>query len=467
MISDVGLSLPLKRPQYVPAPEVLVSALVWGTGHWAYGDDAIQASRFRGVSAAKPDVLTTAPEDVQEVSDFAGHLRDGGMQTEASDTTLVEAFVNGITGVKSQKAKSVPVSPMTTQLALAQSVRGALGAKNPPDVGGILESMFVLGHNSDSTDTSDSMAGMWVAAADRRLADDPVLRAVDRAMAAASGLVAPAEDPVSQDRVGHSVWAGRLHDTPFGWLHDHWRKITSPEWVDALPPRVWIDWCSTLLRMGIAFGYLFENRWYEAVGRSILTEEDVPPAVLTSGSPLLLWPGSRLPVSSRNVKPEMRRVVANGVLARAVLNEHFDKDFARIALGDALDDVRGDRHVKQSMREALGGRAWPGACKNMYETILYSVQQRVASTEADYYGLLRQHGNRYSVVQPGTEWIAVMASLACDHPGGETHIGKVLSTLAQLGLHPELMELVKALEGAGLAQGSADADHGVRVRSAY
>ncbi|WP_156466151.1 hypothetical protein [Janibacter sp. Soil728] len=466
MNQEAPLFFPLNRPQYVPAAEVLVSALVWGSGRWAYGDDNVHASRFLGESD-KEGVVISAPNTSEKQIAFAKVLRSYGMQTEASDEVLVRAVVSGITGVRSAKAKTVPVSPMTTHLALAQSLRGVLGAKNPPDMAGVLETMFALGESeSRPGGPRISMASRWVLAADLRMVDDPVLRATDTAMASGLGLKSTGTDRVSLDESSLAPWRGQLRETPYGWLHDQWVKLTSPEWVEALPPRVWTDWCTTVLRMGIAFGFLFESRWFEAVGRSILSGDDVPLSMLDSSAPLLQWPGARLPVSSRNNKPQMRRMVGGGVLTRAALQDYFGSG-SDVTLQDALQQARRDPELKQAVRDALSGRSWPGSCKNMYETILYSLQQRDSSTEVDYYGLLRKHGNRYSVIQPGTEWIAVIASLACDEPSGETNLGQVLATLGQLGLRPELLELVKALEAAGLAQGSADADRGVRVRSAY
>lgn len=469
MNDSVPLALPLNRPQYFPASEVLLSSLVWGLGNWSYSSEQIHGSRFQRRGPSKPGIEETAPESTEDLAAFADALRSNGLQTDASDALLVASVINGVTGVTSQKSKAIPASPMTTHLALSQSLRGVLGVNNPPDIGGILESMFALGGPGRLASSRRSpMAAMWVQAATQRMQNDPLLAAGDAAMAQSLDLTTKADGGTSVDRSNHAVWSSHLRESPFGWLHDNWSKLTSPEWVDALPPRVWTDWCTTLLRMGMAFGYLFENQWFEAVGRSVLGENDAAPSqMLNFSRPLLLWSGARLPVSSRNVKPEIRKVVAKGALVRAQLQQHFGKGFNQVSLDRALTVARNDRNLKQGVRDAMSGRSWPGACKNMYETILYSLQQRDSSAEVDYYGLLRQRGQRYSVIQPGTEWIAVVASLACDEPGGETHVGKVLMSLDQLGLKPELMEIVKALESAGLAQGSADADHGVRVRSAY
>ena len=70
-------------------------------------------------------------------------------------------------------------------------------------------------------------------------------------------------------------------------------------------------------------------------------------------------------------------------------------------------------------------------------------------------------------VDPGTEWIAVVASLACGAPGQESNVRNVMDSLAELGMQPELNDLIALLERAGLARGSADADQAVIVHSAF
>lgn len=464
---DIPLALPLNRPQYVPTPEALVSALVWGTGRWEISDPEVLALRFRGRGDPKKGTEGTAPEGSAEIQSFAAALRTNGLTTEADDTLLVQALVNGITGVASPKGKAIPASPMTPHTALAQDLRGVLGANNPPDMGGILEAMFVMGSPGAQDGAEQTMGARWIGAANYRANSDPVLRVLDQTVAASIPVAAQDSPRASSRTVEGGNWAGNLSETPFGWLRDSWVKLTSREWVEALPPRVWTDWCTTVLRMAVGFGYLYENRWYDEIGRAILAGTEVSAKSLTTPSALLPWPGARLPVDSRNVKPEIRRLVRSGVMVRTILSNHFERDFLEMTVTEGVEALRSQPSVKDAMREDLSGRDWPGTCKNMYETILYALQQRDAKSGADFYGLLRPHGMRYSVIQPGTEWVAVIASLACDAPGGETNVGNVLRNLARLGLRPELAETVKTLEAAGLAQGSADADHGVRVRSAY
>ena len=88
--------------------------------------------------------------------------------------------------------------------------------------------------------------------------------------------------------------------------------------------------------------------------------------------------------------------------------------------------------------------------------------------QADFYGMLRNAGTRYSVVEPGRRWTALIAGLASGMPSGRCTVGDVRLQLASLGLRPELGELIALLEDAGLARGSADADQAaVAVQSPY
>jgi len=115
--------------------------------------------------------------------------------------------------------------------------------------------------------------------------------------------------------------------------------------------------------------------------------------------------------------------------------------------------------ISSSRRESSGNNLW--------EATKYALLARGTSDQnPDYYGVLHANG-RYLTVDPGTEWVAVVASLACEVPGGATDVGTVLDSLEKLGMRPELSDLVALLERAGMARGSADADRGVMVESAF
>jgi hypothetical protein len=105
---------------------------------------------------------------------------------------------------------------------------------------------------------------------------------------------------------------------------------------------------------------------------------------------------------------------------------------------------------------------------NTSEAVRYSLLTRERSGPfADHYGLLVTRGTRYLLVEPATEWIAVVSSLATPGPGQKSTIGDLHRSLTQLGLHPDYQELIGLLEASGLARGSADADQAVVYQSAY
>lgn len=461
MSASEQIIIPFNRPQYVPASEVLVSSLV----HRQFKSEdpmALRGLRFLG-RGGRSGVVSTGPEGLVNQELFSDALHEAGVKSEAAPGELAEAVISAVTGVASAAGKSTPASPMTPALALSQDLKGVLAA-NPPDIGGVLESMFLMGLETEGR-ASRSMGELWLDAADVRLAQDAVLRAIDHAFGQGLAL----RDFVrTEPRLPNgAAWAGKFPRSPMGWLRRAWTRLMEPQWVTALPARVWTDWSTMVLRTALAFGFLWESRWYESIGRALLGNDKILTLPGSGQESLLPWPPSRLPVESRNVKGEIRQLVSRGMQVREVLRERLP-DLDHLDALRALEGLRHDENTRSRVRSAMSGQEWDRRSKNTYETIIYSLQQRNAeASSTDYYGFLRPHGSRYSVVSPGTEWIAVIASLACPKPGGETHVGSVMSDLALLGLRPELQEIVRALEAAGLAEGSADADHGVRVRSAF
>lgn len=458
--------IPLNRPQYVPSPEVLVSSLLHRHFSNAELVKAKKGLRFLEVAPARVAV-TTGPDTPEALTEFGEDLRDAGMKSDVPNVReLAEAVVDGVKGVRPPNSRAIPVSPITPHLALAQDLRGVLGAANPPAMGAVLETMYLLGAPIDEP-AEASMGERWLAAAERRMSLDPVLTIVDKAFSAQdvmTGFERREAAPLS----GIDGWVGRFSESsPFSWLRRHWDRLMSPAWVEALPARIWTDWSTMLLRTALGFGFLWESRWYALIGSALLGSEPVREAPRPSVDPLLPWPPSRLPVSSRNVKGEIERTVSRGLEVQLILESRMKEEAEGTALS-VLEAMRTNEEVRAEVRKAMGGEVRNLRIKNTYETIRYALQQRSTQSMAtDYYGLLRPRGSRYSVVAPGTEWIAVVASLACQEPGQETHVGSVMQSLEELGLRPELQEIVQLLESAGLAEGSADADHGVRVRSAF
>ena len=90
--------------------------------------------------------------------------------------------------------------------------------------------------------------------------------------------------------------------------------------------------------------------------------------------------------------------------------------------------------------------------------------------ELDYYGMLSKRGRGtavYRILDPSTEVLAVIASLARHSPHMDAQLGDVRRELSRLGLRPLAGDLAEKLETAGLCSKLADADDSVPVRCAF
>lgn len=482
------LLLPFNRPEYFSVPEALVSALAWN----AY--EAKPEARPAGVSASglkSANIIgymyQTTPRELASLSLRATRpqgeaLRrlgallksEGGLSTEADEEILGEAVAASVLGIRIEKTGNQPASPMTPALALMQDLRGIMVKKGPPDFARIIEAMFAVGHRSAP---DQSATRLWSDAADARVKSDPLLRAIDSAMMTAvlnnsyvrREKISPRRDERGED-LNPAGWAGLFPSTPFEWFSDSWRSITSPVWVESLPARVWVDWATTVLRLGIGLGFLWECAWYEKLG-DVIQRDAVPEtfAELVASVPMPLgWKSSRCSISVRDVGSSIKSRIARGERVRGFLRDAISASGSAVST-DALvflRDLAGDPDSVEELRRRIKDGKETG--RLIGETVKYGLQVRESSGPfTDYYGILKTHGRRWVVIDPGTEWIAVVASLACGLPGKATNVGRVLEDLSRMGMRPELGDLVELLERAGLARGSADADYAVIVESAF
>ena len=105
--------------------------------------------------------------------------------------------------------------------------------------------------------------------------------------------------------------------------------------------------------------------------------------------------------------------------------------------------------------------------KTVWEAVKYTLTERDSSGNKDFYGFMKTISRKYTIIDPGTEWLAVISSLAIDNPGGTGKLGTVLNELERLGLRPSVSEMTRYLESAGLAHSAADADTAVLIESAF
>lgn len=472
---------PLLRPQYVPSPEVLISAMAWNL----YEIDMPPASKgkkvgliFKGTpkEAATLEYRLTAPT-ASVLGEFADALVAEKLQPTTAIDELAEAVLNSIEGIQIDQGRALPASPLTPSLALLQNVSGSMGTANPPSISGMIELLFRLGMPLQGS--SKGPAELWEFAAHHRMKNDPLLQALDNAVNN-SLFDMPRrriENSKFEERVNEtSRWEGRFPHTPFEWFYTTWSRLTSAEWVDALPARVWVDWATTVLRLAIGCGYLWEASWYEILARKLLGNADISwSGTLNDIESVIPWTSARASMSIRDVSSKLSWRVRRADQIRRVLKDWLDADQngvdrSQLSFDAGVDLMRKDETLKKSLSHALSSRATSSATTNRWEAIKYTLTTRETNSEfVDYYGLLKSHGSRgrYLTIDPGTEWIAVIASLACAKPNTSTDVSSVLESLAALGLYPSIGDLVALLENAGLARNSADADQGVQVQSAF
>lgn len=471
------LLLPLNRPQYSNL-ESFATAFAWNLNTVAMNrpedDRKALALRYRKVTAGTKDGSSKTLEfrysdpvsDKEKLDAFARALEAAGIVAEHDQKELAIAVANSICGIRPTNGKNHPAAPITEAMALLQNSRGLAGAKNPPNLALIVEGLFGLGRSSSSL---ASAAGLWQEAMKHRCAIDPLACGIDTAIRETLLEALPLPSPPLQGDPA-SDWFGMFPDTPFTGFHRMWEQITSPEWVEALPARVWVDWASTVLRMGLGMGFLWEAAWYEGIARCLLDIGDtaVTFEVIRNAMPSVLpWRSEVSAISVRDVSSILkRRVVRSDLIRETLRNWITQNEQDEIDLGQAINEMRKAPKLLSKIEAHLGTP--PKNAGNTWEAIRYSLLIRNDSGQyADHYGMLRSSGTRYLLPDPGTEWMSVVASLSCAKPGSKTTLGTAMKALHEFGLTPPLSDVVMLLERAGLARGSADADQGVLIQSAF
>lgn len=473
------LILPLNRPQYT-VPEAFSTCLAWSLFDVDLADaedpDKEIALTYKAENRFPSRTLeyrrTYPVGDDERLDLFATSLRDHGLEAETDQRALAEAVANSIRGIETKKGKSQSAAPLTVGTALLQNFTGIVGSANAPNIGLIIEGLFGLGR--PTVDEPSNAASLWQKAVEYRVEIDPILSAIDLSVRKTLLDNEPIPKPqTKRDRDSSIAWVGLLEQSPFSWFNRSWAALTRDEWVTALPPRVWVDWASTVMRMAVGMGFLWEASLNESIARLLLQREDAGTSdrnwltIRASMPDLLPWRSRYSQATVRDVSSILSRRVKRSEQIRSSLSSWMnDKDAESLPLEKVLNEMSADEALVSELTATLGST--PQKKSNLWEAIRYSLMVRDESGPyADHYGILRSRGSRYLIPHPGTEWIAVVASLCCPGPSSQTDLGEVMRSLRELGLRPELSEVVNLLERAGLARGSADADQGVIVESAF
>jgi hypothetical protein len=461
------LTPPLARPQYVSVPEGFITALAW---HYFDTDEVAGHKlgrgiglRYRGDALKKKVTYVITEPEVSDLDEFGKDLLQSGITVEAQPRDLASAVTNSLLGIRAPKGTFQPISPLTPAMALMQNMVGIQGAAQPPDLSGILETMFSFG--LPNSEDQRSASKLWASACETRLGLDPLLKTLSRSLEKnrfSLGIQVKDRGPVNRE------FAGIYESGPFSWFVSAWSNLTSPAWTAALPARVWSDWACTVLRMVFGMGYLWEAAWYEVLARRILQPQAATWDEIESNlEDLLPWQSSSSGVQSRDVASRVKWRIHRSYRIRETISKWIvDKGMQEHDVDDVLSAMGQDAELRYQLRGSLSSNSTPA--DNALEAVRYALMVRESRGQfADYYGLLKSRGTRYLVPEPGIEWLAVVTSLASQTPGASIHLADVTLALEMLGTRPDRQDLVMMLEEAGLARGSADADQGVSVATAY
>lgn len=461
----------ISRPQYMVAPEILLSSLA-SRAYELEGKTKQEIGRTYkkdDPNARKSRVKEYYPRE-QNLSDFDKSLRENGLVTSRGSGNgaaylVADAVRQNVLGTKSLRSNTQAAAPLTPALALTQDLAGMLNKEGPADIGKILETIFHLG--APESYAGPAASTLLKRAYAYRLDGNDFLRVIDDA--ASESLLKYKVVPRPEVHInGNAEWDHLLYDTPFRWFHNNWIKITSAGWCESLPARVWVDWATTVLRLGLGMSYLWEASWIHAISGYIQrgkVSEDFLLEIKETMSPPIAWESEDLPVGMRNVSSILKQRVKSAHALRDVLLGNGKAltvpDCQKLAQGYKTSDALQDQIISSlKPAERIG--------KNTWEAISYTLTGRESVGEfVDYYGLLRRRGTKYLLPSPGVEWMTVVASLSCDRNRSTCDAGEVLDDLQLLGARPRLQDLIGYLEAAGLARGSADADRGVRVERAF
>jgi hypothetical protein len=468
----------LNRPEYPSSPEIFTTAIAWNlfdSNIGNTGDSIVFKTKSTGSGITKSSATPTFSKLIDRGSGLSGKLGQEGVRLTGQKSApgfdligqnFVEGLLNGLTGTSSARSNSISVVPLTPALAMLQTVRGMKGTGS--NFALMLEQIFALGNTADD----ESVSQLWLQSVTRQIENDPLLAAVEGSLASLFPHQRKVQkSPSSIDPWGVLSYTPHLDgNTPFHWFNRTWRNLNSQKWVDALPPRVWSDWASSVMRTAFGMSYLWEAEWAHRLSAQILDKSEPPQlgGIIVDG--LLPWLPKESPMSIRSFGPALSRKLRTGGELRKLIQEASQtKKLDGVPYSQAVLLLRGDASFMSALAQAKFSPPLGAAHKSTVEAVTYSLKTRSEIGDGvDYYGLLRSKGvSKYLVIEPGTEWLAAFVSLTSQAPKGVINLGQVMENFSALGLNPPLGDLISGLERAGLATGSDDADSGLAVETAF
>lgn len=478
--------LPLNRPEYIGSGEGILSALAWSLVEdpSSYAPSVYEIAQRDSAHRRTYKVLETRPNATGLVHAIAESYGVNFGFDKLLDDGLLDVF----RGVIPAKAIAYPSLPLVPKAAFLQDPRGVKGKKNPANYARIIEQFYFLG--SMHPEAPNAAATTWF---DILSENEPaeILRALDDIAGKAGpvqvrngvGQVAGVTRLVntSQEKEKAPEWIrSQSGPNPFQWFKSAWDTLCTPQWKSALPRRRWCDWLTCVIRTALGMGYLWEAQFYIHLNNLLSDPEKCnggsiqPPKI----GELLRWTAGSEKVTARDVNGNIRPVISLGDTIRKLVEElianEAENQPSPLPLAEMtfvqlveylslLVKVSGKNPFQEIMETVVKSKA-----PNTIETVVYSLLCRAETgTEADFYSMLVRRSRRFLIIEPGPEWIVVMASLAAKDPGRSTTLGQVKQQLQMLGLRPSRQVMVNSLEQSGLTRSSHDSDDALEVAAAF
>lgn len=480
--------LGLRRLGYMASPELPLVALAWARVDpsvvarlcWPPDqDDRRRVFRYESGETSQHRrilVASTRPASgTAPLQRFSRALARNSMLTPERADVLATACLDALRGVGQENKRGMSAVPVTLQSALLQDPAGLLGKANPPDFAAAFEEFWHLG-GGPRGGVLDNLQRVHARITRGSGAIRQFLELLNRSLSEANVHGPFLDQPIMLNEGERDLslpaipkwWTPAIRNaSPFSWFVLAWNRLCSDEWVDALPPRRWVDWASGVFRMATGMAYLWEAKALAALVRSSRRGDSWQPNWIENALalPILEWRDEGT-VSARDVRGAMDALISTG--------EQLRDKLARINTRHELDSEGLWQYLAEACREpdftaVLSGTGESlSSEKNLLETVRYALATRRSTTEdTDQYGFLELRGTRYWVPDPSTEWTAMIASLAAEGPGRTVRLREVRRSLRALGIEVSVPTLTRALEATGLTRGSSDAEQALLVSTAY
>ncbi len=484
----------LNRPEYPPSPDGLLSTLVYPIvaetlspiskderdDKWISYKWLTDRNRDR-VQETRPSLATK-----EEAAAFCQLLESSGLLIDPSDNASTEharAILDSIRGVTGNNAKSEITVALSPSISALQDRRGIFAKKNPPNYDRIFHQLGSLG--SGLPLLAGTLGREAVSALEGPGAGN-VTQLLDRVFKGRASGNGPSITALTASHV--PSWITKV-PTPFSWFSDSWGSLCGGNWIDRMPSRRWCDWASCVLRTAVGMGFLWEATFYLRLGRSIIDQdettsaEDAEKFTLGSGAPLLKWLSPSRRVTERSINESLVSAIGKGLAVKEAIHKALfeeedlpgapadwndNPDALRNFIEEAWRKIEEHPSRRDAISSALATSSVKGGSNNTNETVRYSLlQRRQSGREADFYYLLKTVSRRFLVVDPGQEWLVVVASLAAREAGGRVTLQDVSNDLQRLGLSPGRQQLTSLLENCGLARSFRDAEQAIEVAAAF